>query len=408
MSPRVSLTSRIAPPQPWAVTGRIRFGQSEAKAPQEAVAPPKPYAEPPLLLRALATGCWGIEYAGRSVINWLGHLGRGRYIQKVHDQVMQMPEHGPEFLQAVIRMGRYLGQGKEIDINLEDGRLQSLAQSDEACIFIMNHDSQKHDPALLGAFLIQLYEEYLRQDKGNTCPTPKILVNKDILTTQPKAIQAIFEKIGALGVDASIVQTQAGKAHNQKILKPVVEGFCGDKNHIFIFPEGKRAVFQYRDLRDRFHNGVASLVRNAAMQKKQVKVVPIGFAYKRRLWGPNLNSMHIGQPVYFTWQNGKMLVNPGNMTPKTAPPPYAEFFWDTPIPSEKADTTLQKPLMENGIPVTGKRLVPLISAVLCENLRICRNAAQEQLVPKTVQPTLAKPPTQSQVVQPVLPVPAGI
>ena len=149
---------------------------------------------------------------------------------------LKKAETDPEYQMLMsYELSKIMTRGKEVEINIENNELQDLINNDEACIFIMNHDRQKEDPKLLCFFNALLTREYLCNEKGATCPRPKILINKDILETSNKEKKAFGKALGAVGIDSGIYCNN--KFANGKIMSPIIKDFIENKANIFIFPE---------------------------------------------------------------------------------------------------------------------------------------------------------------------------
>jgi Acyltransferase len=304
-------------------------------------------------------------------------------VDTVYNRFMATDQQSPTFVDHLIALGNVWSHRMEVEMNTEDGQLADLAKSDEACIFIMNHNSQSQDPALMTKFATLLYLEYAHAGKAATCPRPNIVLNEDILLTQQPKVKAILEHAGAVGVDASLFPSKQTAAHNREKMLPLLKRFIQDQGHIFIFPEGKMAAFRRRNLHQRFQSGIGELVRTVAQTKKRVKVVPLGFAYNTRSKG-TLGSIYIGQPIYFQREGKHLLVNAANITSETASGNYRQYF----DPDNQKGVTMvegerYKTLSERGQPLEKREWGPYIADVLCENLRICKEFALNSLPLKT-------------------------
>lgn len=320
------------------------------------------------------------EMALRRMSNTLASIAKKSLIDNCYDSFVHLDEKSPEYVKSLAEIGRFWAQNKEFEVNLQDKRLDDIVNSDEACIFIMNHDHQAQDPILLGCITNLLYTKYLEAGKGETCPRPNIIMNEDILSTQSDKMRAIFEKFGAIGVDASLIKNPDGGKRNIKKLIPMMTGFTEDAKHIFIFPEGKMSAFNHLDLNKKFQSGVGDIIKFSTSGKDRVKVVPLGFDYKSKN-RKFLGSIYIGEPVYFKQVDKNILVSTANVTQRDALPNYSQYFLseNTSNPLQSIDDVDYKVLTTDGKPVTGKETKRYISGVLAENLRICKNKAHEQL-----------------------------
>jgi hypothetical protein len=331
-------------------------------------------------------------------IEWLARKVGGKYqgyklkkfVQNANALLDTHPPKTPEHIRAQMLLSQQLFASTlpEIEMNFESPQFQDLIKSDEACIFIINHDHQVEDPALLSSFNTALYEGYIENGKAATCPEPKVILNRDILDTiSLPGFREIYEKLGAVPVDASVesesmdtykqtfmewathlipkrwrVKRPVGengrplpvvppKKDNARNLVPILKAFNENKNHIFLFPEGRHAgrtddlvlsllnldfkraglppiqeiekdpvakargaqviksiipSFDLRNvdqgmtleeavcdwaLNDRFQKGVVNIIMQSMKRKGQVKVVPLGFAlYDQKSEGSKLKA----------------------------------------------------------------------------------------------------------------------
>lgn len=302
-------------------------------------------------------------------------------IKEIHKRIIKLDINSPEYIKAVLELARFFcsAQPIETDINLSSRRLENIVNSNESCIFIMNHDYQAQDPVLMSIFGVLLYENYLLLGKAAICPRPKILLNKDILTSKDKRHRQIYEALGAIGVDIGNRSFSEAKK-NAKVLLPVIQDFCKNKNHIFIFPEGRRAAFKYLDLRKKFQAGVGHMVRTASKIKDRVKVVPLGFAFNlNKSEGQPLSSICIGEPVYFKRDGKKMFASVGNVSFDEASDSYKKFFYENNPVYERFSDIPFTLITGNGAPVVDHTQPLYIADVLAENLQICRRIAINNL-----------------------------
>lgn len=310
-----------------------------------------------------------VEMLLRRGLNKFGSLFNPKKDVALQQKILALQEDSPAFMHVLFDLGRSVAKGKTVEVNVESERLRRIVESDEACIFIMNHSNQVQDPRMLGFFNSMLAREYILNEKSSHCPRPKILLNKDILEAMDPGQRACFEKIGAVGIDASLFG--ADSTQNAKTLLPVMKRFIRDKAHIFVFPEGKMCIFDQLGLEYKFQTGIAEIVSGMAKAKKRVKVVPLGFAYRK-----DLGSIHIGEPVYFKRDGVNMLVTRGNIDSSFASNDYVDFFGKGAVDEDKF-----KLLTAKGVPVVGKEVSDYVSGVLCENLRICIDEAAQAIKP---------------------------
>lgn len=308
-----------------------------------------------------------VEFQFRKLLKGLIGALSNKKNGPIYQKVAEMDENSPNYMQLIFNTGKHSANGKTVEVNTESERLIRLTGSNESCIFIMNHNNQRQDPKLLAFFNALLAREYILNGKAESCPRPKIILNDDILTSMNPLQRAAFEKLGAVGIDASLLSADGNK--NAKTLFPIMRKFIKDKVHIFIFPEGKMCIFNGLGLEYTFQTGVAELIHGATRAKGRVKVVPLGLAYNK-----DLGSIHIGEPVYFRRSGKNMLVSRGNMDSPFASQDYVDFFDKTPTVEDgfKVITTC-------GEPVTGGETPDYISGVLCENIKICTKEAKKAI-----------------------------
>ncbi|MBY0449622.1 MAG: 1-acyl-sn-glycerol-3-phosphate acyltransferase [Cyanobacteria bacterium] len=318
----------------------------------------------------------------------LGHRYMRKRLQPTIDKVSAIlsnttPE-APDYISKVMQVARLYAnvQPIEAEVNTEDKRLEAIAASDEACIFVINHDHQAEDPVLLSMTAVLLYNAYAKLDKLALCPRPGVILNEDIIQTSPPEQQALWHKMGVIGVDASVFPSKKGVSKNTRAFMRVLPNFCQDKQHLFIFPEGRLSAFKGLALRQKFQTGVADIVRASLKRKERVKIVPLGFAYGKKT-KQRLGSIYVGEPVIFTRQGENTLVSVGNITPKNASAPYQQFFWPgddfNPFITLAGSNTPFKVMTHQRKPIKNTDLSPFIADVLAENLTICRDLAQTQL-----------------------------
>lgn len=359
----------------------------------------KPRRKKGLALQSVeSTSAQKSEFGLRKIGNWFVEFKYRKLINDIHSQITNIDPNSPEYIQYAVSLARLFStiQPIEVEINLQSNRINDIAHSNEACIFIMNHDYQSQDPALLSIFNILLYQTYLEAGKANSCPRPKILINQDILTSKRKKHREIYEALGAVGVDASTQESTSRTFGNLHVMKQILGDFINDKTHVFLFPEGRRSAFKWLDLKQKFQVGIGELVRQAARRKERVKVVPIGFAYNgNKKENQSLGSIYVGEPIYFIQIDKKLFVTTGNITEDIASPAYKQFFYRYDVqenPGSQVDTgTGEQPtfmfvdnkyykcITDANVPVIGKDVASYVADVLAENLQICRSKAIDML-----------------------------
>lgn len=279
------------------------------------------------------------------------------------------------YIKYLYNFSKKIGKNKEVEINLESQRLLDIVHSDESCIFIMNHENQKHDPKMLGILNTLLYGAYIKAGKSLTCPRPKILFNEAILQSMDINQRKIMEKFGAVGINASLFNKQTNK--NAGLMLSLLKDFANNKSHIFIFPEGKMVYFNNADLRYKFQTGIAEIVNAATKFKKDVKVMPVGFYYNKNS-KDFLGSIFLGEPIAFMQKDKKIFATKGNIDSEFSTKSYKDFF------SEIDSTAIFKEITEKGQSIKLKDIADYIAGILCENLRICMKEAEKQVPMKSL------------------------
>lgn len=311
-----------------------------------------------------------IEYLLRVIGNKLHDLFQSKAGKELTKCIAEIkPEQTELYLAQLAEIGKIYGTKKIIDVNIDDGVLEMLAQQDQSVIFIMNHSNQKEDPQLLAVLNTLLADAY-RKAGHFDFPLPKIILNEDILKTMNPVQRQAFENFGAVGIDARVSEEDRDKDTNVKAFFPLVKDFVRNKCNIFIFPEGRLAARKDLDLHGRFQMGVANLINKILGFKKSVLVVPVGFAYGKGK-EDNLTAIHIGTPIEFkrdrdvtTMTKGDVLKNPDS--------PYSSFF-------EKHNDKTDIPMTSGGIPIKPEDVPRYLKTFLCENLEINTNFAVKNI-----------------------------
>lgn len=299
-------------------------------------------------------------------------------ISELNKKVMNTDSKSPEFVKNIIDVNSFLARGIEIEMNKECGCLEKLAQSDEATIFIFNHPSPPYDLSVSFGFIAELYKAYEDAGKSESCPRPKYILTDRINKALPEEFSEVFQKIEAVGVDAATYPTADRAKMNGEKLKPVIDGFMKDENHIFIFPEGGRP--RYKDvlpLEERFQYGIAKVIKKAAQHKSRVKVVPVGLDYK-----DGVGTAHIGTPIYYKAEDKVMKISKGVITPEVEICYQSEFYRSL---AKLPEPESMMEICHSGVPIINecKRsdmfLNRLIGGTLCTNMGICVDTASQTL-----------------------------
>lgn len=302
-----------------------------------------------------------VEFAGRKILNRIiGLFNKNNNNEELYNALLNSDIKSEEYIHILNKISRIFSTKKEIEINIENQKLEKIASSETPHIFIMNHDNQRKDPKMLAFFNTLLNYEYIKAGKTKTCPRPRIILNEDILLSMQDLNRKIFEKLGAVGIDASLYEPNAKT--NAKAFITLIKEFLNKEVNIFIFPEGKNAVYKNASLKEKFQTGVAKLVAKIADIAPEVKVVPLGFAYGKRF---GADSIFIGETVTLKKQGFNMEASIGNINSKFARDSYKDFY----------NGRESAVLTDNSKPVKGRALPEYIAGVLCENLRICKEEA---------------------------------
>lgn len=320
------------------------------------------------------------EYGLRILANKITDLFEGKTVKLLTKNISEIqPESNERYLAQLDAISRLYATGKDIDVNIEDKILEKIAQKGHSTIFIMNHSNQSQDPSMLAVLNMLLTEEYQKAGKTNNFPLPKIILNKDILTTMNPTKRKAFEAFGAIGIDASI--NGSDKLLNARIFLPLIKDFIKNKCNIFIFPEGKLAVRKDLPLEDRFQSGVAEMINKILGIKKEVTVVPVGFSYGKGDL-KNLTAMQIGEPVTFTREGKNTTTTSGSiLTSEFADKNFVSFF-------KKHEGEENIIITKEGIPVTPEKIAGFIKSILTENLDICSKEAKTRIKETTEQTLL--------------------
>lgn len=230
-------------------------------------------------------------------------------IMHLHTKVMGTDPKSPEFIKRIIETNEFLADGLKVEMNTESGRLAEIVNSDEATIFIANH-GHPYDGCIAAAFYAELYKTYEKAGKTMDIPLPKLVAVKSYIDGLPEKLLPSFRKVESVGINIQPFLTDVDAKTYKKTVEPLTQGFVLNKNHVLIFPEGRRGFYKKDlSLQDRFQNVTTLLVQKALMSKDRVKVVPLGFNYKS-----DLASIHIGNPLYLSKKGSTIAITKGNIT----------------------------------------------------------------------------------------------
>lgn len=324
-----------------------------------------------------------VEYGGRKVANKMTDtlmkvlLRLTNLFSKTKNDISQIvdikkikdiPDKSALHMLFVYTISKLMSAGKEVEINVENNELADLIKDNKSTIFIMNHDKQKEDAKLLSFFSALLAREYIYNGQAENGPKPKIILNRDILDSASTEKQVLGEKWGAVGVDASIHATN--HIYNGKATAKLIKDLVQDKINLFIFPEGRMCAFKNLDPQWKFQSGIADIIRAVAQRKGSVRVVPLGFAYKK-----DVGSIHIGTPLYFKQDGDKILFKDGIVDENLQDKQYIDFMKN----ANESDSEGYRVITDNGEPVPARKSREYVSGVLCENLTASKKKAAEQI-----------------------------
>ena len=301
-----------------------------------------------------------VEFAGRKIINrFFDFFNKNKHSQ-LYEQLLNTDPKSPEYITISSKISQLCSNQNPVEINLESNRLEQIAHSKSPHIFIMNHDNQSKDHKMLAFFNTLLNHIYIHDKLEKTCPRPRIILNEDILLSMNKINRAIFEKLGAVGIDASLYGSDSQA--NARTFFKLIREFLNKEINIFIFPEGKNAIRKNAPLSEKFQLGVAELVAKIADRMPEVKITPLGFAYGKKA---DADSIYIGETVVLKKLGEHIESSRGNISSPFAKTKYKDFF-------AGRDSAV---LTDKSIPVKGRELPKYIGGILCENLRICKEEA---------------------------------
>ncbi len=207
--------------------------------------------------------------------------------------------NSPEYIDEWAKIGNTLDD-KFININIEDGIIESLAKSDCSSIFILNHDNFQRDKFIYPIFNSFLNYGYATLGKQAECPRPVIVVSKNIFKLAGERFKKLYHKMGLVPVDASL-KTRDTRS-NFGPMMALINKFVENKVNIFIFPEGNNSIYKNKSLGDKFQQGTARIVKNSLHKTDKVRVVPIGVAYDSS--PKSMGAINICKPLTFV-RNGR-------------------------------------------------------------------------------------------------------
>ncbi len=301
-----------------------------------------------------------VEFAGRKIFNIFFDFFKKNKYNDLYTELLTTDPKSENYIKTLSKISQKLSNQKLVEINIENNQLERIANTKTPHIFIMNHDNQSKDPQMLAFFNTLLNLKYIEAGLAKTCPRPKIILNEDILLSMNKNNRSILEKLGAIGIDASI--HSANTRQNAGAFLKLIKEFINNEINIFIFPEGKNAIIKRAPLNEKFQLGIAELAAKIANNISEVNITPLGFAYGKK---SQPDSIYIGKTIILKKVGKHIETSIGNITSPFAKENYKNFF------GNRSSAILT----EASIPVEGKKLANYIGGILCENLRICKEEA---------------------------------
>ncbi len=236
------------------------------------------------------------DYIPRKVLNTLTYT----FAKKRMDKFCQCIIESDKQAEITGAIADIFLRKKDVLCNFEEKHFQDLINSNSPTIFVMNHSKQISDVKLMCIFNSLLNMHYFI--KGRPIPQSKIVVNENIIKSQPAIIQKVYEKTGVTGINIF-----SATASNIRKFFGLINGYINENNNIFIFPEGKNCCKKNAKLKEKFQDGVSKIAKQIAESGKTAKIIPLGFAY-----GKNkslLGSIYAGKPLYFKKSGQKLITN---------------------------------------------------------------------------------------------------
>lgn len=295
-------------------------------------------------------------------------------IETLYSSVATTDVTSPDFVKRIVETNDFLVDGLNFEMNTESGRLAKIAKSDEAAIFVVEHKSVPYDVCMGFGFLSQLYKKYQELGKIENVPLPKFIINKHITDGLPSHLLDVFNKTEATPVYASYYPAGEG---GSDLLNNAMSGFINNKNHIIIYPDGRRAKYK-QELTDseRFQYGIGKMVQSSLLDKKRVKVICLGTQYK-----DGIGSLHIGNPIYFSKDGNSINVTKGNITSDSERTQNNSFYKKLSELSD--DDTMTITHAGKPIDISNKQgnkfMSRVIAGILRADLHICTENAKKVL-----------------------------
>ena len=120
-------------------------------------------------INRLIESCLGkLAILQRKLKNRIRMKEQSQNINTFYQKVINIDENSPEYIKYLHGYAKSFARGKEVEINLESRRILDIVNSDDSCIFIVNHDAPKKDPAMLGIFNTLLNGAYIVAGKSDS------------------------------------------------------------------------------------------------------------------------------------------------------------------------------------------------------------------------------------------------
>lgn len=286
--------------------------------------------------------------------------------QSLTKELQTTPSETAGFVKKIIDTSEFLAQGTEMEINIEEGKLKQLAQSDEAAIYVFNHPNIPNDVILTFGFINQLYKAYEEEGKAETCPRISYLLDTDNL---PPSFRDAAKSFGFNSLRAPLVDDGSSNVelHNGRVLFKSMREYSKGKKNIFLLPEGSYSNFKDIPLKEKFQPGIGRMVEKLVTKMDKVKIVPVGLCAEE-----GKGVVNIGEPIYFSHDDKTdgITATKGSLTPENAPD---KGFYQN-LSSQASDTP--QTIVYGGEVITndGKEnkaiLSRLVSGVVATNLDV--------------------------------------
>lgn len=167
---------------------------------------------------------------------------------------------------------------KFVNINLEDEPIEKIAKTNEATIFMMNHDNVNRDRFVYPIVNSFLNYSYATLGLQKECPRPYIIVSKNVVKRAGNTLmRKIYNRMGLVSIDASL--KDRNYKDNITPIKNLIERFSNDQANIFIFPEGNNSIYKDKPRSEKFQTGFTKILKEISKSKDTINIVPMGISY---------------------------------------------------------------------------------------------------------------------------------